>query len=108
MLAGGHDGWDILDSVELYSPNNTCQHNLAPLPVKVYGLVLAYVDPLRCVMACGGRTANGLVDKTCWRLDFDQNKENPFGQWVEMTDSPTKEVRWLAAQSSIKGTVFVT
>ena len=46
MLAGGHDGFHILDSVELYSPNGTCQHNLAPLPAPAYGLVLAYVEAL--------------------------------------------------------------
>ena len=46
MLAGGHDGFHIMRSVELYSPNGTCQHNLAPLPAPTYGLVLAYVESL--------------------------------------------------------------
>ena len=46
MLAGGHDGFNVMSSVELYSPNGTCQHNLAPLPAPTYGLVLAYVETL--------------------------------------------------------------
>ena len=46
MLAGGHDGFNVMSSVELYSPNGTCQHNLAPLPSATYGLVLAYVEIL--------------------------------------------------------------
>ena len=46
MLAGGHDGFHIMSSVELYSPNGTCQHNLAPLPSPTYGLVLSYVETL--------------------------------------------------------------
>ena len=46
MLAGGHDGFHIMSSVELYSPNGTCQHNLTPLPAATYGLVLAYVETL--------------------------------------------------------------
>lgn len=108
MLAGGHDGWDILSSVELYSPNDTCQHSLTPLPTATYGLVLAYIDQVNCIMVCGGRTANGLVDRQCWRLDLEDPK-TPFGKWVELGDgSKTNEVRWLAAQSNVKGTVYVT
>ena len=55
------------------------------------------------MIACGGRTALGFVEKACWRLDM----EDGNGRWVRM-EADTREVRWMAAHATIGGNLYVT
>ena len=50
-------GWNTLTSVELYSPNGDCQHQLAPLPRDLAGHVLAFHgnDIIACAGKLGGK-----------------------------------------------------
>ena len=65
VLAGGYDGWRILDSVELFSPNDTCRQRLAPLPNPILGLVAFYLNDN--LYACGGRNVQGFASSAYWR-----------------------------------------
>ena len=73
-----------------------------------------YFDFQDSVIACGGRTALGFVERGCWRLDmtaataeWKEDEERKKGRWVRM-EADTKEVRWMAAQATIGGNLYVT
>ena len=59
VLAGGYDGFSILDHVEVYSPDGRCQRTLASLPTPTYGAMLAYAGGM--LLACGGQAPQGMV-----------------------------------------------
>ena len=58
------------------------------------------------MIACGGRTALGFVERACWRLDM-KDEEEKKGRWVRM-EAETKEVRWMAAHATVGGNLYVT
>jgi hypothetical protein len=60
VIVGGFDGENILDSVEVYSPNGRCNFHLAPLPQPVYELFAIFFRGN--LFACGGD-----VGRQCWR-----------------------------------------
>ena len=57
------------------------------------------------MIACGGRTALGFVEKACWRLDTEEEGGN--GRWVRM-EADTREVRWMAAHATLGEKLYVT
>ena len=57
------------------------------------------------MIACGGRTALGFVERACWRLDMEG--EGGSGRWVRM-EADTREVRWMAAHATLGGKLYVT
>ena len=64
------------------------------------------------MIACGGRTALGFVERACWRLDVTaaaaaKGDEERKGRWVRM-EAETIQVRWMAAQATISGNLYVT
>ena len=95
VIAGGHDGYAILDSVEVYSPRGTCQHYLAPLPQKMYGINLAYLNGI--LLACGGRSPNGMTGNYCWRYVPDKKR----GSWVRDLTMSLRQPRWLTAGAKV-------
>ena len=101
LLAGGFDGLEVLDSVELYSPNGNCQHNLEPLPEPTYGLLLTYCAGV--ILACGGRTPNGLGGRRCWRY----GRENGKGHWIEDEQMVMQRPRWLTSGTEVNGRYYV-
>ncbi|XP_059091262.1 peroxidase-like isoform X2 [Tigriopus californicus] len=102
ILVGGYNGWQILDSVELYSPNGTCQHLIAPLPQPTYGAQVLYVDGT--LLVCGGRTPNGNAGTQCWRF----LRDNGLGTWEQVPNLATTHPRWLAAGSYAGDKYFVS
>ena len=44
IIAGGFDGESILNSVEVYSPDGSCNANLPPLPLAIYGVGLFFMN----------------------------------------------------------------
>ena len=44
VISGGFDGANILNSVEVYSPEGSCNLLLPNLPVNVYGNALFYMN----------------------------------------------------------------
>ena len=65
------------------------------------------------MIACGGRTALGFVERACWRLNMTAEEEDKEisggwkGRWVRM-EAGTREVRWMAAQATVNGNLYVT
>jgi hypothetical protein len=53
-------GWSGVSSVELYSPNGDCQHQLAPLPVDLMYHVLEKYG--NTIIACAGLLIVPFVD----------------------------------------------
>ena len=79
VLAGGYDGFSLLDHVEVYSPDGRCQRALAPLPSPTYGAVLAYAGGL--LLACGGQSPGGMVGVACYAFDREAGRA---GAWRRM------------------------
>ena len=52
ILAGGFDGGSILNSVEVYSPDGSCNAKLPSLPLPIYGVGLFFMN--ESLHACGG------------------------------------------------------
>ena len=44
ILAGGFDGRSILNSVEVFSPDGTCNAKLPSLPLAIYGVGLFFMN----------------------------------------------------------------
>ena len=70
VIAGGFDGAHILNSVEVYSPDGSCNFLLPELPVNAYGNALFFMNGL--LYACGG--SSGIDMNVCYFLNSQQNK----------------------------------
>ena len=44
IIAGGFDGESFLNSVEVYSPDGSCNANLPQLPLAIYGVGLFFMN----------------------------------------------------------------
>ena len=44
ILAGGFDGGSILNSVEVFSEDGSCNAKLPPLPLAIYGVGLFFMN----------------------------------------------------------------
>ena len=99
LLAGGYDGWRILDTVELFSPNDTCHQRLTELPNQVLGLLALYLEGN--LLACGGRTVQGFASRTCYRFIRDTGR----GSWVDDPKLVLNEPRYEAAGAEVDGRV---
>ena len=82
LVAGGFDGDKILDKVELYSPDGSCNFLINPLPQYLYGLFcFTFNDEIYC---CGGDQP---PSTTCYRYLIDKDTD-PIGHW-ELDDTKT-------------------
>ena len=82
LVAGGFDGDKILDNVELYSPDGTCNFHISQLPQYLYGLFcFTSKDEIYC---CGGDQP---PSTTCYRYFIDKDTD-PIGHW-EPDDTKT-------------------
>ena len=100
LLAGGFDGDSILDNVELYSPQGTCNFEIAPLPIRTYGLFCFVHD--NDIFCCGGDTEPG---NTCFRYLPDDD----IGTWIIDGEKTLNHPRFFASviKSPDTGVVFV-
>jgi len=100
-MAGGFDGNEVLDTVELYSPHGTCNFEIAPLPIRTYGLFcFVYEDKVYC---CGGMFGTG---DTCYGYTAGRNGD---GNWDLAPEKTLNQPRLMAsvAKSPVTGVVFV-
>ena len=102
ILTGGYDGWNILNSVELYSVNGGCNKVLKPLPYNLYGHLSFWLDGT--LFECGGRTLQGFVSKVC----FKYVRDSSIGGWEVVEKMNLLQPRWMAAGVVIKGKYFIT
>ena len=109
VMAGGYNGWKVLDSVEVYSPTGRCSHFIAPLPRPTYGLFLAYLETKdnKTLIACGGNRigSNKEAGSRCWAYD---RAQKGIGRWVDVPSLAMNEPRWYSASSQLgTGGIFV-
>ena len=96
VISGGFDGANILNSVEVYSPEGSCNLLLPNLPVNVYGNALFYMNGQ--LYACGGST--GIEMNVCHNLNHE-------GQWVLSDGISLNEPRMMGAFTvSTEGVIY--
>ena len=99
LMAGGFDGDSVLDQVELYSPEGTCNFEITPLPQRLYGLFcFVFKDEIFC---CGGDVP--WPSKLCYRYLQDE-RMNGIGEWVIDDEKTMHRPRFFAAVSKIPET----
>ena len=96
VISGGFDGANILNSVEVYSPEGSCNLLLPNLPVNVYGNALFYMNGQ--LYACGGST--GIEMNVCHNLNHE-------GKWVLSDGISLNEPRMMGAFTvSTEGVIY--
>ena len=101
-MAGGFDGNEVLDTVEIYSPHGTCNYEISPLPIRAYGL-FCFVDEDK-VYCCGGSFGTG---DACYRYTVGTFLGD--GKWDLAPEKTLNHPRFMAsvAKSPATGVVFV-
>ena len=95
MVAGGFDGDKILDNVEIYSPDGTCNFNIGQLPEYLYGLFCFTFD--NEIYCCGGDQPPAT---TCYRYVIDLDV-NPIGHWVPDDTKTLNRGRFLSSIAKV-------
>ena len=96
VISGGFDGANILNSVEVYSPEGSCNLLLPNLPVNVYGNALFYMNGQ--LYACGG--SSGIDMNVCHNLNHER-------QWVLSDGISLNEPRMMGAFTvSTEGVIY--
>lgn len=96
VISGGFDGANILNTVEVYSPEGSCNLLLPTLPVNVYGNALFYMNGQ--LYACGG--SSGIDMNVCHNLNHE-------GQWVLSDGISLNEPRMMGAFTvSTEGVIY--
>ena len=96
VIAGGFDGAQILNSVEVFSPEGKCNVLLPKLPVNAYGNALFFMKGL--LYACGG--SSGIDMNVCYFLD-------KSGEWVHSQELSLNRPRMMGAYTvSSEGIVY--
>ncbi len=95
-MAGGFDGTSLLTSVEVYSPEGTCNFVLEPLPEATYGLSLHFMSGN--LYACGGHRKG----KKCYRHVATES----IG-WIEDSNLKLNSPRFMAAQAVSQNGVVI-
>ena len=94
-MAGGFDGDSVLNNVELYSPEGTCNFEITPLPKRLYGLFcFVFKDEIFC---CGGHVQPSNI---CYRYVH----EDGIGDWVADEEKTLLRPRFFSAVSTIPET----
>ena len=102
LVAGGFDGDKILDSVEIYSPDGTCNFEIGHLPQYLYGLFcFTFNEEIYC---CGGDVPPAT---TCYRYQIDLDNGNPIGEWVVDDTKSLNRGRFLSSVAKVPGSGVV-
>ena len=99
-MAGGFNGESLLSSVELYSPDGTCNFELAPLPSSRYGLNLYTYN--QQIFACGGQENKDST--SCYRYSPAEGD----AAWTEVDFAAYNFPRQMASMAKSGTTVFVS
>ena len=88
IIAGGFDGANILNSVEVYSPEGSCNLLLPNLPLNAYGNALFYMNGQLYV--CGGNSVNAchLLTRGQWVISegISLNRPRVMGAYTISTE----------------------